>query len=237
MGLCGDFAAFARYHLPVMSENRTAVQDAALSILLVDDHEVVREGIAMVLGRRFSNCRLGHASSNSEAIEQVHQSDWNLVITDLTINGRGGIDLIHEISSACKGLPILVYTMHDEEEYGVRAIISGATGFVRKGAGVKTLLEAVGQLLQGRQFISPELSQKLVTFIRKGKGGPLHEKLSDREYQVLCRIGKGMAIKEIGAELFLSVKTVSTYRARILEKLGLKNLADIVRYCIEHTLA
>jgi two-component system, NarL family, invasion response regulator UvrY len=220
-----------------MSEQRIAPPTEPPSILLVDDHEVVREGIAMVLGRRFSKCRLGHASSNSEAIEQVHESSWNLVITDLSINGTGGIDLIQEINSSHKGLPILVYTMHDEQEYGVRSIMSGASGFVRKGAGVKTLLEAVGQLLQGKQFISPELSQSIVAFIRKDKSGPLHEKLSDREYQVLCRIGKGMAIKEIGADLFLSVKTVSTYRARILDKLGLRNLADIVRYCIEHTLA
>ena len=220
-----------------MSEVNNARQGAVISILIVDDHEVVREGVALVLGRRFSNCIVGHASSYGEAMEQIHQAKWDLVITDLSINGRGGIDLIHEITTLRRDLPVLVFTMHDEQDYGIRAIKNGAAGFVRKGAGVKILMDAVGQVLQGRRFVSADLAQSLMSYIGKKTDGPPHEKLSDREFQVLCRIGRGVAMKEIGAELHLSVKTVSTYRARIFEKLGLKSLAEIVRYCIEHSLA
>lgn len=219
-----------------MSENPKAPTGPAISILLVDDHEVVREGVARVLGRRYNNCSLGHASTYERAVEMIHDGNWSLVITDISINGRGGIDIIQEVNSYRKDLPVLVFTMHEEQDYGIRAIKNGAAGYVCKAAGVKTLVEAVDQVLQGRRFVSPDLAQSLVSWVRKDSDGPPHGKLSDREFQVLCRIGRGVAIKEIGAELNLSVKTVSTYRSRVLEKLGLKSLADIVKYCIEHRL-
>jgi DNA-binding NarL/FixJ family response regulator len=220
-----------------MSEMKNNQEGAVISILIVDDHEVVREGVALVLGRRFKDCVVGHASSYGEAMELIHNARWDLVITDLSINGRGGIDLVNEITGLKRGLPVLVFTMHEESDYGIRAIKNGAAGFVRKDSGVKALMEAAVQVLQGKRYVSNELAQSIVSFIGKDEAGPPHLKLSDREFQVLCRIGHGEPMKEIAAELFLSVKTVSTYRARILDKLGMRSLAEIVKYCIEHSLA
>jgi DNA-binding NarL/FixJ family response regulator len=220
-----------------MTQAAETTYDKPFSVLLVDDHEVVREGIARVLGRKFTNCKVGNACSYGEAVDAIHANSWDMVITDLSINGRGGIDLIQELIAIRKNLPVLVFSMHDEQDYGIRAIKSGAAGYVRKGAGVSVLLEAIGMVLSGKRYISPELSQSLVSYVTKDTDRPLHEKLSDREFQVLQRIAKGVTLKEIGGELHLSVKTISTYRARILSKLGLTNFAEIMRYCIKHSIS
>lgn len=206
------------------------------SILVVDDHEIVREGIRRIVGRHFKNCGITEAASHAQAMEKVFATEFDLIICDLALGGRGGIDLIQEISTLKRELPVLVYTMHAEEEYGIRAIKNGAWGYVRKGVEVGHLVEAIRELLKGKRYVSPELAQKLVNFVRQDGDQPPHEKLSNREFQVLRRLTQGAPIKEIGAELHLSVKTVSTYRARIFRKLGIQSIAALVCYSLEHGL-
>ncbi len=204
-------------------------------VLIVDPQEVVQQGLASVFGSA-DGFELVSAYTYGDAVQIVHDNKLELVIMDLELPGRGGIDLIKEIYSIRRDLPIIVYTMHDEIEYGLRAIKCGAWGFVKKSDSLVNLREAVSQTMSGRRYVTPELAQSLMSFIRKDTDRPPHEMLSDREFQVLCALARGQQIKHIAAELFLSVKTVSTYRARILQKLELKGLADIVKYCLDHKL-
>ena len=207
-----------------------------VQVLVVDDHEVLLEGVKKIILRNFERVAVTGVATYNEALAKVHEHAWNLVITDLNINGRGGIDLIEEMLAVRKGMPVLVYTMHEEEELGVRAIKSGAFGFVRKGDPAKSFIDAISQILSGRKFISSSLAQSLVSYIRREDERPAHDTLSAREFQVLLRLAKGASTKEIAGELCLSVKTVSTYRSRILEKLQVKSLAEIVKYSLEHKL-
>jgi two-component system invasion response regulator UvrY len=205
-------------------------------ILIVDDHEIVREGVGRLVELNFQDYTPLLANSYGEAIDAVHNNDVAMVITDLSIDGRGGIDLIREISSNPQSPPILVYSYHDEQEYGVRAIKNGASGYIQKNQTMAQLKAAIALTLAGKRYVSPEFAQSLVSFVRRDTKRPAHETLSDREFQVLCRLGKGVSIKDTAAELHLSVKTVSTYRSRILQKLELKSIAEIVRYCLDRKL-
>ena len=207
-------------------------------ILVVDDHEVVREGVKHLIVssiKEFEAEVLG-ASSSGEAISLLHANELTLVITDITIEGRGGLDLIQEICRWSKPVPVLVFTNLSEEEFGVRAIRAGASGYVNKADGNERLLEAIAKILQGARYVSQRLADSLVVYVQKNGDRPKHHGLSDREFQVLLRLAHGGSIKEISGELFLSVKTVSTYRARIFEKLKVNSIADAIRYCIEHKL-
>jgi two-component system invasion response regulator UvrY len=205
-------------------------------ILIVDDHEIVRDGVTRIIDTDFDGYNPKTASTYGEAIEAVHLGNLAMVIIDLSILGRGGIDLIQEITSINRDLPVLVYSMHDEKDFGLRAIKSGASGYVNKGRPTSELKEAIRQLLAGKRYVSHDLAQNLVSFVRKDTDRPPHERLSTREFQILCRLTAGAQIKEIASELFLSVKTVSTYRARIFVKLDFKSIADMVRYAVDHGL-
>lgn len=207
------------------------------SILIVDDHEIIRDAISRIIEARFPQYRARPVSSYGEAIEIFHNDPLALVITDLSIQGRGGIDLIQEIATTRKDLPILVFSMHGEKDYGLRAIKSGAWGYVQKDESIRELVEAIEQVLAGKRYVSTDFAQTLVSFFKKDADRPPHECLSSREFQIICKLAKGASIKEIACELYLSVKTVSTYRARIFTKLGIKNIADLVRYALEHNLA
>jgi len=206
------------------------------AILVVDDHEIVRDGVTRIIKADFGEYSPRAVSTYGEAMEAVHEGNLALVIIDLSILGRGGIDLIQEITSINRDLPVLVYSMHDEKDFGLRAIKSGASGYVNKGKPTAELKEAIKQLLNGKRYVSHDLAQNLVSFVRKDTDRPPHERLSTREFQILCRLTAGAQIKEIASELFLSVKTVSTYRARIFAKLDFKSIADMVKYAVDHGL-
>jgi DNA-binding NarL/FixJ family response regulator len=206
------------------------------TVLIVDDHEIVRDGVSRIVESRFPGYHARPVSSYGEAIDVFHSDPPALVITDLSIQGRGGIDLIQEIATTRQNLPILVFSMHGEKDYGLRAIKSGAWGYVQKSDGVKELVNAIEQVLAGKRYVSTDLAQTLVSFFRKDTDRPPHDRLSSREFQIVCKLAKGASIKEIASELFLSVKTVSTYRARIFTKLGIKSIADLVRYALDHDL-
>jgi two-component system invasion response regulator UvrY len=211
-------------------------KEISSSILIVDDHEIVREGVARIIGNQFDGYQCHLVATYGQAVEVVHNSKLALVITDLSIVGRGGIDLIQEIAIHKPSLPILVYSMHPEKDYGLRAIKNGAWGYVQKGDDLGELAKAIRHVLAGKQYVSPELGQTLVSYFRKDGDRPPHDLLSAREFQILCRLAKGASIKDIASELFLSVKTVSTYRARVFSKLGIKSIAELVKYAIDHGL-
>jgi len=212
-------------------------RNLARAVLIVDDHEIVREGLARIIRSEFGDCRPIVVATYGEAMDQAHFGNLALVITDVSIAGRGGIDLIREISRIDPTLPVLVYSAHGEKEFGLRAIRSGAWGYVEKGSTLAELTEAIREVLAGRRYVSTELAQRLASIVRDDSDRPPHERLSTREFQILCRMANGASIKDIGAELCLSAKTVSTYRARIFAKLGVKSIAQMVRYAIELGLA
>ncbi len=208
-----------------------------MRLLVVDAQEVVQQGLTSAFSDGAGGLfEIVCASTYCDAKRVIHEMDIRLVIVDIAMPGKGGLDFIKDLRSIRRDLPIIVYTMRGEAEFGLRVIKCGAWGFVRKSDSLSVLKKAVSEALDGRKYVTPELAQSLMSIFRKDSDRPPHEILSDREFDVLCRLGNGEAIKHIAAELFLSVKTVSTYRARILEKLEMSGLADIVRYCIEHDL-
>jgi two-component system, NarL family, invasion response regulator UvrY len=208
----------------------------ALSILLVDDHSIVRNGLKEILASKFPNARFGEGRDAREALEQVAQRPWTLVLLDISIPGQSGLEVLKQMKVLRPETKVLVFTMHPENQYALRALKAGACGYLTKENAVTTVVEAVTKVLQGGKFVSPALAEMLVSGLHGPAEKALYEGLSDREYQVLRMLGLGRSVKEIGFELSLSVKTVSTYRIRVLKKLGLKSNADVIRYALREKL-
>lgn len=206
------------------------------SVLIADDHEIVRVGLARIIGVEFGGYQPVCVATCDDAVEVARSGDLALAIVELSISGRGGMDLVREISSIERSPPVLVYSVHDESDFGLRAIRNGARGYVQKKSTLAELREAIRELLAGGRYVSKALAQSLASYVRGASDRPSHERLSAREFQILCRLAEGMSIKGIGAELVLSVKTVSTYRARICAKLGVRSIAEMVRYALERGL-
>lgn len=208
----------------------------ATRILIGDDHVVVRRGIKQIL----SDCSVPlvclEASNGMEVLEVARKGECDLVILDLNMPGRHGLDILKDLQYEFPDLPVLVLSMHDESQYAVRVIKSGAAGYMTKDCAPTELVQAVEKVIEGGRYITTSLADKLASNIRKKAGLVPHETLSDREYQVLCLIAGGKLLKEIAAELSLSVKTVSTYRTRIMEKMNMKSNSEITRYAINNRL-
>lgn len=205
-------------------------------ILLVDDHELVRKGIIQVLSNEFPSYIFGEASNSVDALKAVWNELWSLVLLDLGLPGRGGLELLKEIKEARPRLPVLVLSMHPEEQFCTRVLRAGASGYLTKATLSETLVLAVRQVLAGGKYISQTAAEMLASELSVDTSRPFHQQLSDREYDVMLRIAQGQAVSEIGTALHLSVKTVSTYRARILDKMGMKNNAEITHYVIRNGL-
>jgi two-component system invasion response regulator UvrY len=214
----------------------TASIDQPMKILIVDDHAIFREGLKRILSEEFKAATFGEAGNATEALEQVWKKKWDLVLLDITMHGRTGLDVLKEIRSSASNSPVLILSGHPEEQYAVRVLRAGAAGYLTKESASRELSNAVRKLLSGGKYISASLAEQLATEIQSPQGD-LHETLSNREYQVMLLIAAGKVPKEIGNELSLSAKTISTYRSRILEKLKLKNNAEIMRYVVERKLA
>jgi two-component system, NarL family, invasion response regulator UvrY len=207
-----------------------------MKILIVDDHAMVREGLKRVLLDEFKEAAFGEASNATEALDQIWKKPWELVLLDVSMHGRSGLDVLKEIrASACK-VPVLVLSGHPEEQYAIRVLRAGAAGYLVKESAPQELCRAVRKVLSGGKYITPSLAEQLAARVQSSSQ-PAHEALSNREYQVMLLIAAGKAPKEIGDELSLSVKTVSTYRTRILEKLRLRNNAELMRYVLERKLS
>jgi DNA-binding NarL/FixJ family response regulator len=204
--------------------------------LLVDDHAMIREGLQRTLSAEFPGSEFVAAATPTEALGAIERQSVDVVILDLGLPGRGGIDLLHEIKDRSPRSRVLVHTMHPEDQFGIRALRAGADGYVTKESSVAELLAAVRRVRGGGRYISAALAERLVEAVAKGDQGHLMEALSDREHQILKMITAGKTPSEIAAELCLSIKTVSTYRARLLEKLHAHSTAELIRIGLEHKL-
>jgi DNA-binding NarL/FixJ family response regulator len=206
-----------------------------IRILLVDDHPVVRHGIRTILMERMQDATVGEASDANDALEQVKDSGWDLVVADISLPGASGLDLIKQLRSLYPTLPTLVMSVHPAAQFARRALRAGAAGYLTKDSSPDEFVSAVEQVWQGQRYIGADSPDVAAKWTSKPAATP-HEALSDREYQVLRLLGSGRTVSEIARELTLSVKTVSTYRSRALEKLGMHTNAEMMRYAIENQL-
>lgn len=207
-----------------------------IRILIADDHAVVRQGVVQLLKEDFKTVHFGEAATGSELLEKARQDRWDLVILDIGLPGRGGLDVLRELKSVRGAPPVLIHSMYPEELFAVRAIKAGASGYLTKESAAEKLTQAVRKILAGGRYISDSLAGNLALKLETDNSYPPHELLSDREFTVLRMLASGKAVKQVAEELALSPKTVSTYRARILEKTGMRNTAELMRYAIEHNL-
>jgi DNA-binding NarL/FixJ family response regulator len=206
------------------------------NVLIVDDHEVVRSGVKNILGEQARAISFGEASTAPEALHLITQQSWDLVILDLSLAGRNGLELLKQLKQIDSELPVLILSMHSEEQYARRAFKAGAAGYVTKDSSRTELIEAFNKVSDGGRYVSATLAERLVVDIQRNTSHPLHEGLSDREFEVMCLIASGKTVTEIGEFLALSDKTISTYRARILEKMGMRTNAELMRYAIRNKL-
>jgi DNA-binding NarL/FixJ family response regulator len=207
-----------------------------LRILLADDHAVVRKGVKQILTGAFAQATFGEAQNAQELLQFVSSEHWDIVVLDLTMPGGNGLEALKQIKHDHPQLPVLILSMFPEDQYAVRTIIAGAAGYLNKESAPEELVQAIHKILQGGEYISPEVADELVLHARHEDDQPLHKHLSDREYQVLCMIASGKEIKEISIELALSAKTISTYRTRLLEKMNMQTNSELTHYAIENDL-
>ncbi len=207
-----------------------------LRVLLVDDHEVLRDGVKRVLDRLPGEMSFGEAGTAAEALRLAREREWDVVVLDLTLGGRSGIEVIKELRQLRPRLPVLILSMHSEEQFARRAFKAGAAGYITKDSPRAELAEAVRKVAGGGTYVSPALAEKLVFDLRRGDDRAPHELLSDREFEVLRLIASGKTVGEIADILSLSDNTISTYRARILEKTGMKNNAELTVYAVQNKL-
>lgn len=208
----------------------------ALRILIVDDHAIVRSGLRQLLVEKFPHATFGEAANAQAALDLLDQATWEVMLLDLAMPGRGGLDVLARLKDIQPTTKALVLTMHPVDQYAVRVLKSGAWGYLTKESAADEVVAAVELILAGGKYVTASLAEKLVSDLNVPVGKKPHEQLSDREYQVLRMLGTGKTVKEIGAELSLSVKTISTYRTRVFEKLHFKTNADVVRYAMSEHL-
>ncbi|MDA8104900.1 MAG: response regulator transcription factor [Nitrospiraceae bacterium] len=207
-----------------------------IRILIADDHRIVREGLKQILAETPDMIVMDEASNGQEVLGKIWENDFDVVLLDISMPGRSGLDILKQLKSERPRLAVLVLSMYSEEQYAMRALRAGASGYMTKESAPDELIEAIRKVSTGRKYISPTVAEKLAVSLEAKDERPAHENLSDREYQVMCMIASGKTIKTIADELSLSVKTVSTYRTRILEKMQMKNNAELTHYSIQNRL-
>jgi len=209
-----------------------------INILLADDHPYLRRGLAQILIDEFPGAVIGEASNVPEMLEHAQKQHWDVVVLDLTMPGRGGLEGLHELKRLHPSLPVLVLSMHPEDQFAVRVLRAGGSGYLTKESAPQELVHAIKAIWKGGKYITPKAADLLAAHLQQHGDSeqPLHSSLSDREYQVFGLIAAGHTITDISEQLALSVKTISTYRSRILAKLNLKTNADLARYAIQHCL-
>jgi two-component system, NarL family, invasion response regulator UvrY len=207
-----------------------------ITVLVADDHGIVRAGLKQILAGAGDLVAAGEAKDGQEVLRLVRERDWDLLLMDMSMPGRSGIDLIKQVKSEKPKLPILVLSMHQEHQYAVRAIRAGASGYLNKDSASELLVSAIRKVVRGGMFVSPTVAELLARETMRGTDAPPHTLLSDREFQVFSMIVQGKTVTDIAAELNLSVKTISTHKTHVLEKMKLSNSAELVRYAIAHQL-
>jgi two-component system invasion response regulator UvrY len=208
-----------------------------MNILIADDHAIVRKGLIQLLREEFHSATVVEANNSDEVYEKTRGKIWDIILLDISMPGRNGVDILKQLRAEGVKAPILMLSMHPEEQYAIRVLKAGASGFLNKDSATEELIKAIHKVLAGRKYISASLAEKLAEGAGESSGKPGHELLSDRELQVFQLIASGKTVSEIADEISLSVNTISTYRARVLEKLGLNNNAEITRYALDNQLA
>src|SRR5882724_1192591 len=207
-----------------------------MRILLADDHAVVRHGLKQILADEFKRATFGEARNAQEALSLVWKESWDVAVLDITMPGRSGLEVLREIKKSRPKLPVLVLSMHPENQFAVRVLKRGASGYMTKESAPDELVGAVKKVLGGGRYVSAALAEKMASYLAIDTPKPPHERLSDREFVVLRMIASGKTVSRIAAELALSVKTVSTYRTRILEKMAMTSNAELTHYAIKNQL-
>lgn len=204
-----------------------------LKILTIDDHEVVRRGLKDMFTTE--SATFGEARSGAEAVDMVRKQPWDIAVLDISLGGRSGLEVLSELKQLRPRMPVLILSMHAEEQYAVRAFKAGASGYINKASSGEELRKAILKIIKGGQYVGPSLAEKIVVQLSQPGKVP-HENLSNREFEVLCSIASGQTVKEIAAKLSLSDKTISTYRRRILDKMDMRTNAELTHYAIRNRL-
>jgi len=208
----------------------------ALRVLIVDDHTILRKGLRNILVQSPEIKTVDESPDGPGAVEAIQRKPFDVVILDISMPGQSGLETLKQIKAIKPGLPVLILSMHPEEEYAVRCIRAGASGYLTKESAPDQIMDAINRVIVGRKYITPALAECMAEDYAGNRTGFPHELLSDREFQIMLLLVKGMKIKEIASELSLSPKTISTYRGRIMEKMNLSSNTDLVRYVIENKI-
>ncbi len=208
----------------------------ATKILIADDHSAIRIGVKQICTGEFPFVQFGEATNSSEVFQKLKEGSWDILILDIDLPGRNGLDILKQIKAEKYKIPILIFSFHVEEQIALRAMKMGASGYVSKDSADLELVKAINKIINGKKYVSPSLSEKFLDMLDNNATKEPHELLSDREYQTMLLIASGKTVSEIAGLLFLSTPTISTYRARILQKMKLKNNAELTTYAISQKL-
>jgi two-component system invasion response regulator UvrY len=207
-----------------------------IKILIADDHAVVLKGLKQIVAETSDIVVVDEASTGHEVLSKVLKNGFDVVVLDITMPGISGLDVLKQLKIQRPKLHVLVLSVHPEDQYAVRVLKAGASGYLTKESAPAELITAIRKVAAGKKYVTSTLAEKLVSRLQIDTERPLHEILSDREFQVICMIGAGKTVKQIGERLFLSEKTISTYRSRILKKMSMKNNAELMHYAIKYEL-
>ncbi|HOF05197.1 MAG TPA: response regulator transcription factor [Syntrophales bacterium] len=207
-----------------------------IRILIADDHPIVRAGFKLVIADTQDMTVADEAANGQEVLNLIRKHDYDIVLLDISMPGRNGLEVLKDLKAEKPKLPVMILSIYPEEQYAVRALRAGASGYMTKASAPNELIAAIRKISQGGKYISASLAEKLTDYLDEDASKPLHEKLSDREYQVMLLIASGKTVSDIADELCLSVKTISTYRSHIIEKMRLKNNAEITLYAVQNKL-
>jgi DNA-binding NarL/FixJ family response regulator len=207
-----------------------------IRILVADDHAIVRRGLRQIVADESDMQVVGEAQTTQEILDLARQEEWDVIVLNISMPGRGGFEALKALKQTHSKRPVLVLSMYPEDQFAVRAFRAGAAGYMTKESAPEELVQAIRKVVRGGKYVSPSLAEKLAAELGEDAERPPHEALSEREYHVLCLLASGKTVTQIAAEMSLSVKTISTYRVRLLEKMRMKTNAEVTRYAIEHRL-
>ncbi|MBN2603610.1 MAG: response regulator transcription factor [Candidatus Thermoplasmatota archaeon] len=208
-----------------------------MKILIADDHAIVRQGLRQILTENSGMCTVDEAENGHQVLEKISKEEFGVLVLDICMPGENGIEILKTVRQLSPDLPVLMLSMYSEDQYAIRALKAGASGYLTKDKAPDVLIQAINKVAEGRKYISPILAEKLADNLYHNKNNRvLHELLSDREYEVMCHIASGKTVSQIGQEMNLSVKTISTYRSRILDKMKMKTNAELTHYAIKNNL-
>jgi two-component system, NarL family, invasion response regulator UvrY len=209
-----------------------------IKVLIADDYDLIREGLKKIIKQESNIVVVAEAKNGAEVMPQLQNHEIDVIVLDITMPVRNGIDVLKDIVKFYPTIPVLILTMHSEKKYAMRAILAGAAGYINKESTSKELVKAINKLMAGGKYITPEVAEYLVNSIQTGsnKTDLLHELLSDKEFQILCKLASGISVKKVSEDLNITTSTVHTYKTRIFKKMSLSTIPELTRYCFRHKL-